>query len=560
LAAFGGARPAVTFAAPLWLVGLVPLAAVVVYLLWGRRRQEAVPFLDLWLGPVKGPRPRRKFAAPPVVLALAIGAMLLSLLASARPAWRDGGGAGAVTVIIDRGATMSAGQRFGQMASALAAVLAANRSPAVDLIVMPGGEVEHLAAGTWAARVNAFGPTAMDTTAALNAAAARRLAETAGPVIVVTDRALATTNDRLIRVSPAAPAQDAGIVLLAARSSPRAQVMVRVRNGAAQGRRELRVSSAGREVVQTIDLPPSPDETRDYFVDVEALGDVVKAQLTGGDDFAGDDVAWLVREGAAPRVEPRGPIPPELQRMIDVYEVANPPRTDAPPALVVRDAAGLAPASPGVVLAAATDAAPAGASVEIRPHSVTRDTHWEFQAPARLAAPPGQDWATVVALGGKPAVAVREAPARQVWVGVDAQDWPRTPDYVVFWANVFDWLGAGEIRFAAHSPARLDGAWTPVELPGGLNTVDEPGLWPGLYRRQEDGALRAVNAGDVRFPALAAGDWRPQLERALAADSRAAATPLSSAFLLAALASAGLAAAAWKRGPNRSAARHLAAT
>src|SRR5438874_12512617 len=96
-----------TFAAPLWLIGLAPLAAVVVYLLWGRRRQEPVPFLDLWLGPVKGPRPRRHLAPPPLALALAILAMLLAVLGAARPALWDPLRGGPVTTVIDWGRTLA---------------------------------------------------------------------------------------------------------------------------------------------------------------------------------------------------------------------------------------------------------------------------------------------------------------------------------------------------------------------------------------------------------------------------------------------------------------------
>src|SRR5687767_12939353 len=95
------------FSAPLWLIALGPLAAVVVYLLWGRRRQEAVPFLDLWVGPVKGPRPKRRFAAPPLALALAILAMLLAAVGAARPAIWDARRGPPLTVIVDRGATMA---------------------------------------------------------------------------------------------------------------------------------------------------------------------------------------------------------------------------------------------------------------------------------------------------------------------------------------------------------------------------------------------------------------------------------------------------------------------
>src|SRR5829696_2125984 len=103
----GSSQP-MTFAAPLWLLGLLPLGGVIVYLLWGRRRQEAVPFLDLWLGPVKGPRPKRRIAAPPLALALAILAMLLAILGAARPALRDPTASAPISIIVDNGVTMSA--------------------------------------------------------------------------------------------------------------------------------------------------------------------------------------------------------------------------------------------------------------------------------------------------------------------------------------------------------------------------------------------------------------------------------------------------------------------
>jgi len=550
-----------TFAAPLWLVGLLPLSVVIVYLLWGRRRQEEVPFLDLWLGPVKGPRPRRRFAAPPVALTLAIGAMVLAVVGAARPAWVGGGRTETVTVVLDRGATMSAGHRIAKTASAVASALAAEGSPPVDVVLVPGGEADSGTSPTWAARAGQIGPTALDTTAALDGVVARSIGQGAGLVIVATDRNVAGPSERLVRAWPSTPVHNAGIVLLAARAEPRAQVMVRIRNAGGPDRRELRVASAGGEVVQTIDLPRSPEETRDYFLDPEAVGDVVKVELRGGDDFAGDDAAWLVREGAAPRIEPRGDLPPELRRMIDVYASANVPGADAPAAPVVRDASALAPTSAGVVLAEASSVAPDGVPADVRPHPVTRDTRWSFRSPVRLAAPPAGEWTVVVAVGGRPAVAVREAPARQVWVGVDSDEWARTPEYVVFWANVFDWLGGGQTRYVGHAPARLEGRWTPVELAGGVQPAGgEAGLWPGLYRREGDGALRAVNAGDVRFPEVPPGDWRPQLERVLAERPRSGARPLAPAVLLAALACATLAAALWRRSPNRSAGRYLAAT
>src|SRR5215207_6661400 len=98
-----------TFAAPLWLLGLFPLAAVVAYLLWGRRRRVDVPFLALWPARDEGAvRVRRRATPPPIALALALLAMLLAILAAGRPAVHVPGARDPLTVIVDRGWSMSA--------------------------------------------------------------------------------------------------------------------------------------------------------------------------------------------------------------------------------------------------------------------------------------------------------------------------------------------------------------------------------------------------------------------------------------------------------------------
>jgi hypothetical protein len=544
-----------TFASPIWLIGLLPWAAVVVYLLWGRRRQEGVPFLYLWLGPVEGPRPKRRFAAPPLALAFAILSMLLALLGAARPVMYDPLRGNHVTIVIDRGATMSAQSagraRYVEAAAALETELArlGARTP-VDLVEVPGLKVERTDVSDWIGSAARLERTAVDTGAALRTTVARRLAEASGPVIVLTDQGLPADNGRLVRVPPPSVVRNAGIVLLAARETPRPQVMVRVRNGTDQATAELRVSADGREVMRAIDLPAPGGATRDYFVDVEGLGDVVKAELDLADDFGGDDAAWLVRAGSPPRIEPRGSLPPELRRMIEVYTSSRPPASDAPRVVVVRDLAALPPGSAGVVLAAGQGAPLAPSEAGVRPHPVTRNTEWgPFESAARLADPPPGDWTPVVTVGGRPAVAVREAPARQVWVGIESDDWSRRPAYVVFWASVFDWLGGGESRFASHPVGRLEGNWRVVERfgAGGSPPVSsEPGLWPGLYERVEDGARRAVNAGGVNFPATPRAAWQSRLAELARGGAGGGGTPLWPGVLVAAVACAAGAAMSWK--------------
>ena len=96
--------------APLYLYSLLPWSVAVVWLLWGRRRKTFVPFLDLWRGPALQKPPKRGLQRPPVYLAATILATLLALVAATRPhlPWRHGQKRNTITLIIDRGLTMSA--------------------------------------------------------------------------------------------------------------------------------------------------------------------------------------------------------------------------------------------------------------------------------------------------------------------------------------------------------------------------------------------------------------------------------------------------------------------
>src|SRR5438309_1422584 len=95
------------FLSPIWLLGLLPWAAVVIYVLRGRFPRAAVPFLALWAGLITVAKSRRHLHRPPLFLALLLMTMLLALLAAAGPKLRGRGSTALVTIILDRGVTMS---------------------------------------------------------------------------------------------------------------------------------------------------------------------------------------------------------------------------------------------------------------------------------------------------------------------------------------------------------------------------------------------------------------------------------------------------------------------
>lgn len=519
-----------TWAAPLWLLGLLPWSAVVLYLLWGRRRRTDVPFLDLWQGPAKGVRVRRRVSPPPLALALAVLAMLLAVLAAGRPEMTWPWGGLTVSVVIDRGYTMSArGQKDDtRVVDTVAAVEAALGTLAplrgIERWVVPGpGPQRTNASDLIISPVRT--PTALDTRDALRLATRAALARNPGPAIVVSDQSLGFDDERVVQVSPETLVRNARVVLAAARENPAVQVMVRVRGGAgiARGtvrRGTVRVSSAGASAQRGVEL--RADRDTDVFIDLPRLGDFLKAELRVDDDAPADDAAWLVREASWPRLEPRAPLPAHIQRMVEVYARSRPPGDASRRVILAGDAGALPPGEPGVVVApvAGGGAGRAARLAEptVREHPITTGVTWaDVGSPALVPGGPPNGWAPVVSSGANVWVAVREQPVRAVWIGFETADWARSAEFVVFWANVFNWAGAGGERFASYPVATLEGDWEAVELAEAL-VPPEHGLWPGLYRRA-DGTLRALHAPHVPFPAPRQTDWRDRLAR-LARDAQ----------------------------------------
>jgi len=497
-----------SMSSPIWLIALVPWLALVIWLLWGVRRRERVPFLPLWQGPIEGPRTRRSVRPPPAIV-LALCAALLAMLAAARPRIDriTSSDRGSVGVILDRGIGMSArgsrGLRFRETADEVASVLRAQVGDCpIDLLTVPGGAPHHIRLSQLEKLVHEAAPTAVDAPSMLTSAIAEQLTESVGPVVVITDQQPPIEDPRLIVVVPRSLPRDVGITGLVARRAAIPQVMVTVFSHSPAQAALIRISSAGHQVEKSVDLP-GPGARRNFFIDLPELGQVISAELEVHDSVDADKRAWLVREGTAPRIEPHAVVSPELRRLIGAYQRARPPSDGSTLLPIAASVTGLPKDGPGVVRPEAGESI-SGGIPQAAHHPVTDHVDWEhFPGPIRFDGNAPAGWERLVWIDNRVLVAAHPGSPKQVWVGFDAPAWTGSADFVIFWTNVFDWTGEGGEMFASHSMDEWTSEWQPAD---GVAA----GLWPGLYHRG-DGALRAFNTPQILVASDPLASWRQRL-------------------------------------------------
>lgn len=508
------------FVSPLWLWGLIAWGVLSAWLLWGRRPQRDVPFLALWSGAIEQRRPRRKIERPPISLLLVLTGTLLALLAAAGPVVHGIGRGAALTVVLDRGLTMSAATRNGRTRFADAAARLAAKAPQarIHLIVVPGDYATDTDGAHLPQVADILAPTAVHTDALVAQAAQRTLAMTTGPVILLTDRDFPFQDPRLVLFPPTGAIEDVGISAMAARVTPRSQVMVRVLNQSRRTAATLRIESDG-DVTEMPLVLPNRGEERNYFVDVPKLGDTIAASLDVQDDLPADDRAWLVRSSAWPAIEPRVPLSKADQRMIDVYARHRPPAANSPRVIITNDVARLAEGDRAIILAPGADIQRSSGPLLVKDHPITQDVDWQ-KMEITGATPAPDEWDPLVTVDGQAIVAVRTEPARQVWIGFDLDAWAAKPQFVIFWTNVVDWVGQGEEHFTSE----------PVE------DLNPPGI-----RVDAGGARHAANAFAERVTPS------PAQNVDFVSDSAPRGKPLSPAMASGAAMAVCLAAAAWPR-------------
>jgi hypothetical protein len=503
------------FTSPISLLLLLPWVGVTIWLLWGRRHTRAVPFLNLWPSDQPVRRARRRVQLPPMALGMALLAMLLAIVSSAGPIVRTRGArdAGTITLILDRGITMSADHRRQQVLDQAAEALRLLGPGPLDFVPVPDGRVHRTDRRAWLATAEKLPGTRLDTHDAVALAIRQAIDRGDGPVLVLTDHSINSTQ-RTIQIAPSTALANVGIVHLAARAAPRAQVMVTLRNQSDLSRASLQIISGDKTITRAIDLPAG-GQVQDYFFDLPAMGETVTAQLQVHDDLPADNVAYLARRSAWPVIEIRTSVPPEVRRVIEAYSRARPSSEGAAHVSVVSSIDQVRSDEPAVVVAEVSGPTLPQISPSVISHPVTRDVDWASLSNVMLAPHPPAGWNEILKLDNRAAVAVRPQPARQVWIGFQSQDFARSSDFPVFWTNVVDWVGqaasaAGESYGAATSSMPLPVEWQRIGQSNTEPRDPDSAPQPGLYRRS-DGALRAVNLPPVSIDPLAPQDWRAGL-------------------------------------------------
>jgi hypothetical protein len=410
-----------------------------------------------------------------------LAAMALGIFAAAGPQIRRSATDRPVVIIVDRGITMSARsgslRRFQALANTAEETIFNTLGPGpARLIAVPSGEEQTIDRADLSAAVSKLAPTAADSRAALADAVRLALQPPRAIVILLSDRPVDVTDDRLVRIVPEDSLTNIGVESLSVRSDPTPQVMVHIVSDLPSINTTLTVTGA------------SPIQIRspgDYFVDLPSVPDVLSATISPGGDIDADDQAWAVRDSAWPKLLPADSLPPELRRVIDAYSKNRPPREDSPAISILplgeTDNAAALAMSESTPLASATTA-----TIEAAADSLAQGVDWStaVRGGQFTQAQPGPGFTRLVWSGDRILVAMRSQPTRQIWVGFRSTNWTGTPQFVVFWTKVFDWLGQTEPKYSS----AVAGA---------------PGvpLWPGLY-----GHL-AVNAAPVPNEIAAREDW-----------------------------------------------------
>ena len=472
---------------PWGLLGLLAVPVLVALSLWRwRRREVSVSSLLLWRDVAAAWREapkaqRRRRVDPLLVLRVALAVVLTAALCGL--AWvRPERVARRLVIVADLSASMAArrpdgGTRWQACADALRALIDRAGADGRVTVVPLGpnfGLVRRRDSGLKALADLAPTSARLEPSELVNAAT-NALREHPGAVVVVaTDQRLEGLPEGVHVLATGGTTDNRGVVALAARRRPDRvhEVLVGVANASSrEASVEVVLSGDGKELGRQRTAVPARGRSEVIFeASLDAVSELA-AQLSGRDGLAADDRAWLRRRTRAERVAWIGEASPALHRALAVQEDVEVvegatdsdgvladcdlavyyrvvPRRFGRGRLVVvapRESvgqlrlAGEADVGEGAV-AAPRD--PLMAAVKLDGVRIGRV--------ARAALPGNFD--TLASAGDVPLIGRwREGEAEVIYVAIDParSNWPLTPSFPIFWANVVTGSSVHRARFAA---------------------------------------------------------------------------------------------------------------
>jgi hypothetical protein len=187
---------------PWWLLALFPWLGLMVYLLIGRSPRVAVPFVELWQDP-ELPRPRRirSLRPPPLAIGALLAGLLLSIIAAARPVVLRASAGPSITVILDRGGTMSGKAALEEIEQALLDRF--GKGP-VEVWPVPGAIAPlDTDRSHWRGLANSLPPTALDTSDLLAGSIASAMRRDDRPIMVISNQRIDRMDARLVQIRQA---------------------------------------------------------------------------------------------------------------------------------------------------------------------------------------------------------------------------------------------------------------------------------------------------------------------------------------------------------------------
>jgi hypothetical protein len=411
-----------TFAQPLWLLGLLPVLLLGAWLLIGQPTPATVPFLNLWPRRRVGPTSRARRRLPPIAVLLIWIALLLAAMALAMPQWRQARGALPVTVIIDGGTGVSDARQAANIAS-LASTIA---DPRIGLNVLRGD------GSATRETIDALSPrdTLTLTESTLRSRLASRLRESDDLIVVISDRAMEIDLPRVFRITAGSPLINSRVVRIA---GAHGQAMIEVESSSPDA--GAIVARIAAEQTLDVEIPLSGGRGV-AFIPLPGAMDSIGVQLLVEDDVPADDTATLERVARSARPEQDGELPAPIVRFLQAYRAERGADRSAMPVRVTTSDPGDGPAlrvSPTI----------ADAPAAVQDHAILRGLS-AGSLPIGGLAGSTEGWAIIADIGGRPAIAVRSVPAAQVWIGLDIERAATSPEAIALLTRAIDWAAGTE--------------------------------------------------------------------------------------------------------------------